>query len=144
MNLSPAAALLGGVVIALLVVAVWMWLHPRVSAGEAERRRRMHIQLHGRIRDAEVTDVRDWTVYYTYSVAGVVYTASQDVSSLQEHVPEELAHVVGPAGVKYLTRNPVDSIVLCEEWSGLRIPVRQRSEATDEPEPSHENGGAGR
>jgi hypothetical protein len=127
MTLSPTAALLGGIVFSLIVVALWLWLRPRIPAAELERRRRRHIHLYGRIRDAEVTDFRDGVVYYTYSIAGVSYTASQDVSSLQQFLPEDPTWLIGPAGVKYLTHNPVDSIVICEQWSGLRIRSTQRT-----------------
>jgi hypothetical protein len=30
------------------------------------------------------------------------------------------AALAGPAIVKYIPRNPANSIVICEEWSGLR------------------------
>ena len=127
MTLTPNAVLIGSIVLSALVLIGWFVFRPRVSPAELERRRRLAIHNHGRIRDAEVTDVRDLVVYYTYSVAGVIYTASQDVSTLTEFLPEDPSWLVGPAGVKYSTRNPVDSIVICEEWSGLRVPVIEKT-----------------
>lgn len=122
MSLSPAAVLAGGVLLSILVVGMWLLLRPKIAPEELERRRRHYIHLHGRIRDAEVTEVRDWVAYYTYLVAGVTYTASQDMSTLREFLPEDPTLLAGSAGVKYLGRNPADSIVICEDWSGLRIP----------------------
>jgi len=34
-----------------------------------------------------ITEVHDNVVFYEYTVRGVVYTASQDVSKLREHIP---------------------------------------------------------
>jgi hypothetical protein len=50
----------------------------------------------------------------------VEYTASQDISALQEQVPADLSGAIGPIYVKYDARNPANSIVLAEEWNGLR------------------------
>ena len=69
---------------------------------------------------ATVFDVRAEELFYTYSVGGVEYSATQDVSSIREHLPEDAA-LAGPATVKYIPRNPANSIVICEEWSGLRV-----------------------
>jgi len=35
-------------------------------------------------------------------------------------LPADRMSMVGPASVKYDPRNPANSIVLCEQWSGLR------------------------
>ncbi len=43
----------------------------------------------------------------------------QDVSSLQERIPTSLS-IEGSVSVKYDARNPANSIVLAEQWSGLR------------------------
>jgi len=40
--------------------------------------------------------------------------------SLQALLPSNPMSVIGPAQVKFDPRNPANSIVLCEEWSGLR------------------------
>ncbi|MDQ6665705.1 MAG: hypothetical protein M3Z23_15100, partial [Acidobacteriota bacterium] len=59
-------------------------------------------------------------IEYSYHARGVGYTAWQDLSSLQAYLPEDRWSVVGPVSVKYDPRNPANSIVLCEQWSGLR------------------------
>jgi hypothetical protein len=70
--------------------------------------------------DATVIDVRDWTLYYFYEVRGVSYATSQDATELQDSLPAESSALIGPAGIKYSAQNPANSIVICEEWSGLR------------------------
>ena len=51
---------------------------------------------------------------------GADYRATQNVSSLREKMPAETHRSIGPATLKYMVRNPANSIVICEEWSGLR------------------------
>jgi hypothetical protein len=70
--------------------------------------------------DAVLVDVREDVIFFSYSVRGVEYTASQDVSTLKDQVPTDLSEVLA-VGVKYLPQNPANSIVLAEEWSGLRL-----------------------
>jgi hypothetical protein len=71
--------------------------------------------------DGMLTDVRENTLYYSYSIHGVDYAASQDVSRLRDRLPEDHDLLIGPVTLKYSVRNPANSIVVCEQWSGLRI-----------------------
>jgi hypothetical protein len=73
----------------------------------------------GKMGDANLLEIRDGLLFYSYAVRGVEYTASQDVSSLTSFVPDGVASL-GSICVKYDPRNPANSIVLAEEWSGLR------------------------
>ncbi|MCC7497939.1 MAG: hypothetical protein IT160_10200 [Bryobacterales bacterium] len=139
MNFSPVAALVGGLLLSLVVVAAWWVLfRPKPSAEELEWRRRQNVYLNGRIRDAEVTEVRDWIACYTYSAAGVTYSAAQDISMFRESLPADAGLLLGPAGVKYLPKNPVNSIVICEQWVGLRIPPANRPATGGELVPQHD------
>ena len=45
------------------------------------------------------------------------YAASQDVSKLAGLVPKDVSNA---ASVKYDRKNPANSIVVAEQWSGLR------------------------
>jgi hypothetical protein len=45
-------------------------------------------------------------------------------------LPEDLGNLVGMAHLKYLAENPANSILLGEEWSGLRVLVAQAAKAT--------------
>jgi hypothetical protein len=96
------------------------YLHARRDGDEAERSRREYVHQAGKFCNGEVVDVQAGLVVYSYQVAGVSYTASQDVSSLAAHLPPGSITPAGPVSVKYLRRNPANSIVLCENWSGLR------------------------
>lgn len=83
-------------------------------------RRRLSVNLHGRLGDATITEVQDNTIFYSYSVRGVTYTASQDITQLRPQIPNDLERLIGPASLKYSPGNPANSIIVCEEWSGLR------------------------
>ncbi|MEI9975697.1 MAG: hypothetical protein WDO73_28725 [Ignavibacteriota bacterium] len=106
-------------VVLLTVIGVRRWRASRISPEERERRRRAMLVARGKMGDAVLVDVRDELIFFSYSVRGVEYTASQDVSSLHDHVPQDLSALIG-VGVKYMPQNPANSIVVAEEWSGLR------------------------
>ena len=74
--------------------------------------------------DATVMEMRGDFLFYSYAVRGVEYTASQDLSLLKSYLPTDLSVLVGAVCVKYDARNPANSIVLAEEWSGLRAQPR--------------------
>jgi hypothetical protein len=107
-------------VAAAAVVVMRLSLRRRLTPAVRERRRRLEVGAHGRTTGATVFDVREDELFYTYSVGGVEYSATQDVSSIREHLPRDAAALAGPATVKYIPRNPANSIVICEDWSGLR------------------------
>jgi hypothetical protein len=106
---------------AVLVAAVLAWklLRPKPSAEELERRRRAALQANGKLVDGEVIDVEGVAIVYSYSVGGVGYTASQDVSIFEAQLPENTMTLIGPALVRFDPRNPANSIVIAEEWNGL-------------------------
>jgi len=77
--------------------------------------------------DATVVEFRGELLFYTYDVRGVQYTASQDLAPLVAYVPKDMSVVVGPISVRYDAKNPANSIVLAEEWSGLRAANQPRA-----------------
>lgn len=113
-------ALLGAVIIAAVAVILYLRFRRRPTAEELERRRRELIQTTGKIGDGEILDVDGSLVMYSYSVAGVGYTVSQDISGFAANLPDDRMDVLGPVRVKFLPRNPANSIVVCEVWTGLR------------------------
>lgn len=119
-NLAPAPLALGAVGFLLLALGLWLYFRSRATPAERERKRRLAVNGKGRVCDANVIDFRDDAFYYRYSIAGVEYTASQDITSLREWLPPDPFVLIGPATLKYLPGNPANSIVICEEWSGLR------------------------
>jgi hypothetical protein len=114
--------LMAGVAGALTGAVAWFVPAIRRTPAERERLRRKVVNTKGRTGGATITDFRDGTLCYTYFVGGVEYTASQDVSALTELLPEDPRTLIErPAMLKYLPYNPANSILLCEEWSGLRF-----------------------
>jgi hypothetical protein len=96
----------------------------QTSPEKRERKRRLELHQHGRLGDALITEASETMLYYSYSIAGVQYEASQDVSGLRDLLPPEPERLIGPASLKYSSRNPANSMLICEEWSGLRAPSR--------------------
>ncbi len=100
----------------------------RPSAEELERDRRNLLASTGRIVDGSITETH-WatgtpgpipnTLIYRYRAAGVTYECAQDVSPLSEHVRD--VRIDLPVQVRFDPRNPGNSIVVAESWSGLRI-----------------------
>jgi hypothetical protein len=109
---------------ALLILAILAgyraWRNSRLTPEQRELRRRSELTARGKMGDATLTEVRDDLLFYSYGVRGAIYAASQDVSALREHVPRDLSVALGPVVVKYDPKNPANSIVLSEGWSGLR------------------------
>jgi len=128
-GLNPRLA--GGVTAGITVVAMASWLYARSrrpSAEELERRRRDKLATAGRITDGvlidartlggeETTDVSPEVLIYSYRLAGVTYDCAQDVSKLPERVTGW--RLDQPLQVRYDPRNPGNSVVVAESWSGL-------------------------
>jgi hypothetical protein len=107
--------------LALLAVGIYLLVGWRRKPKDKEKRRRLMVNQCGRIGDATITDLQDDTLFYSYSVAGVSYTASQDVAALRDRMPANVERLIGrAASLKYAPQNPANSILVCEEWSGLR------------------------
>jgi len=112
---------LAAVLVVLLgLIAYRAWKASRVSPDERERRRRAALVARGKMGDATLVELRGQMLFYSYDVRGVEYTACQDLSRLQALLPHEFS-ALGPVSVKYDPRNPANSIVLAEQWSGLRL-----------------------
>ena len=107
-------------VVLLAIIGYRFWKASRISPEERERKRRAQLAAHGKMGDANLLEIRDGVLLYGYIVRGVQYTASQDISRLTSYIPTDLSSL-GPVAVKYEPRNPANSIVLSEEWSGLRV-----------------------
>ena len=107
--------------VAVIALGVILLIYIRRIPKDKEKKRRLAINSTGRLGDAMITEVSQDIVFYEYSVSGVTYTASQDVSQLRDHIPTDPDRLIGPVGLKYSTRNPANSIIVCELWSGLRV-----------------------
>ena len=130
MNLPPISPgtkliLLGALGVGVASFGVRMAMKAmQANPEKRERKRRLELHQHGRLGDALITEATEAMLYYSYSVRGVQYEASQDVSTLRDLLPPEPERLIGPASLKYSTRNPGNSMLICEEWSGLRAPSR--------------------
>jgi hypothetical protein len=113
-------ALLSGAVLAAFAAGAWMLFRKRPTPEERERLRRLMVNRNGRMGDGSVTDINGDSIYYSYRVRGVEYMASQDISALHDRLPTDPSILVGPVTLKYMPSNPVESILVCEEWSGFR------------------------
>jgi hypothetical protein len=133
MVLQDPRIILGIVVsAALIAAAVWILWRRRLTPQERERRRRAFVNLSRRTIEAFITDATPELIHYQYELSGVTYFASQDVTALREFLPEDPSRLIGAASVKYDRRNPANSIILCEEWSGLAAQGGPEASQTEE------------
>ena len=116
-------ALVVVLVLALATLVYRAWQRSRVTAEERERRRCARLVAVGKITDAMLVEIRENAVFYSYLVRGVEYTASQDLARLLDQTALDFSGI-SAMSVKYDARNPANSIVAAEEWSGLRGAAR--------------------
>jgi hypothetical protein len=108
------ALVISAVAVPVVAVGVYIVLRIRRKPKDKEKRRRLDVNSSGRLGDATIL---------------MTYTAAQDISKLRELIPGDPERLIGrPASLKYSSQNPANSILLCEEWSGLRVgPANQPS-----------------
>ncbi len=123
----------------------------RPTAEELERERRLFLAQSGRIVDGMLLDIHEIAapanprakaepdrtltmLLYSYHIGGVDYECSQDITALREIVEPSRVYAGFPCSARYQPGNPQNSIVVAEEWSGLRagLPVPP---AYEDPEP---------
>ncbi len=105
----------------LVALAVYIVFQRRLTPVERERRRRVFVNRSRRTIEGVITEAGEDLIYYQYELRGVIYSASQDVSALHPLLPLFPDRLIGPVSVKYDPRNPANSIVICEDWSGLTV-----------------------
>jgi hypothetical protein len=136
-------AAIGVGVVTAVGVASYVLTRRKPTAEEMERERRDLLALSGRITDGTIMDTMIMEtrsadseasetssetdgsfptpdiIVYNYRIAGVTYECAQDVTSLAEYVHNIRTDL--PIQVRYAPRNPANSIVVAETWSGLRL-----------------------
>lgn len=113
------------------VAAYWLHVRRRPTPEERERRRRLAVNESRRWIEGEVVEADEAAIHYTYDFRGVGYSASQDVHTLVHMLPANPGAMAGRhVTVKFHPANPANSIVVCEEWSGLPGAPRGRSSIT--------------
>ena len=113
-------ALLAVLVAIVAIMGYRAWKLSRTSPAERERQRRAQLVRTGKMGDATLMDMQESNLFYAYLVRGVEYTASQDVSLLKDQIPADLS-LLSSVSVRYDPKNPANSIVIAEEWSGLHL-----------------------
>jgi len=128
---------LAAVVLGVGGTAAYLLFRRRPSAEEIERERRAQLVRSGRIIDGTILDISEFEtppdpgqsreirfILYRYEIGGVAYESSQDVSALRDRVRAEDLHLSFPCSVRYDIHRPENSIVVAENWSGLRNTAR--------------------
>ncbi len=134
-----------GAILAIALV-VFAFMRPNVDPEEAERKRRLHLNHIGRIAEGQVVELSEHPatpaqanrnflssrsrplpdmrprcmVSYSYSISGVTYHTAQDITGLESQVRFDRLMAGQQASVKYDPANPSDSILVADDWSGLR------------------------
>jgi hypothetical protein len=136
------------------VAGLWLVFHKGPTPEERERARRQFLSHSGRLVDGMLLDIceveapakskgepgRNLTMLlYSYRIGGVDYQSSQDITDMRGVV--DAAHVRAgfPCFARYQPGNPQNSIVVAEEWTGLRVglPVLPAFEDPDPIDTSH-------
>ena len=128
--MDPSTRLLVTLAASVVTIFLAVWIIVRIrkwrrrSPEEIERQRRLNINHRGRIVAGQILDFRESEpgarlVVYKYDIAGVTYEAAQDITALPSVValvPRRVGRVIS---VKFDPRIPTNSIVACEQWSGV-------------------------
>jgi hypothetical protein len=136
---------MSGAAIAAVAMIVYAFLRPTADPENEERKRRLHLNQIGRIAEGQVVELVEHPpeskktrkgfgggahplgearprhlVSYSYAISGVTYHTAQDITGLESQVRLERLVPGQPASIKYDPANPVDSILVADDWSGLR------------------------
>lgn len=137
---------MGGAAIAALAMIVYAFMRPAVNPDEEERKRRLYLNQIGRIAEGQIVELVErppesrearkglfgssarplkdmrprHLVSYSYLISGVTYQTAQDITGLESQVRLERLVAGQPASIKYDAANPSDSILVADDWSGLR------------------------
>ena len=137
---------MGGALIAAIAMIAYAFLRPAVNPEEEERKRRLHLNQIGRIAEGQIVELVErppeskearkglfgssarplkdmrprHLVSYSYLISGVTYQTAQDITGLESQIRLERLVAGQPASIKYDAANPSDSILVADDWSGLR------------------------
>jgi hypothetical protein len=149
MTLPPDWKLLltmGGAAVVAIAMIAYAFFRPAEDPEEIERKRRLHLNQIGRIAEGQVVELAAHApeprasgkgifgsrsprpanlsprqlVSYSYNISGVTYHTAQDITGLESQVHFDKLVAGQPASIKYDPSNPTDSILVADDWSGLR------------------------
>jgi len=116
-------------------IAFWLVLRKRPTPEELERARRQFLVQSGRLVDGMLLDVceveapgkskSDPTrtlimLLYNYRIGGVNYECSQDITDMPGVINASQVRAGFPCTARYQPGNPQNSIVVAEDWTGVR------------------------
>jgi hypothetical protein len=134
---------------AVTAVAFWLMHRKRPTADELERARRQFLVQSGRIVDGTLQDIYEVEVpaksktepartltmlMYSYHNGGVDYECSQDITALLPVLDLALIRPGFPCSARYQPGNPQNSIVVAEDWTGIRMGLPPQH-VYEDPEP---------
>ena len=114
---------------ALTGAGIWLLTRRRLTADEIEQARRQFLARSGRLVDGMFLDITEMTaedgvtrnlLIYSYRIGGVDYECSQDVTAMRDALNPADLRAGFPCTVRYQPGNPHNSILVAEQWSGLR------------------------
>jgi hypothetical protein len=137
---------MGGAAVAAVGMIAYAFFRPAENPEEIERKRRLHLNQIGRIAEGQVVELvahppepreKSKTLFgskaqplsslhprqlvsYSYAISGVTYHTAQDITGLESQVRFDKLAAGQPASIKYDPSNPTDSILVADDWSGLR------------------------
>jgi len=137
---------MGGALVAAVAMIGYAFFRPAVSPEDEERKRRLHLNQIGRIAEGQIVELVErppesketrkglfgasarplkdmrprHLVSYSYLISGVTYQTAQDITGLESQIRLERLVAGQPASIKYDASNPSDSILVADDWSGLR------------------------
>ena len=138
---------MAGAAVAAIAMIGYAFFRPAENPEAIERKRRLHLNQIGRIAEGQVVELAEHApeaaggtqsacsvrkrarlgdkqprhlVSYSYAISGVTYHTAQDITGLEGQIRFERLVAGQPASVKYDPANPTDSILVADDWSGLR------------------------
>ena len=135
-----------GAAVAALAMIAYAFFRPAEPPENVERKRRLHLNQIGRIAEGQIVELAEHPpepqgsskgvfgsrarplvdpgprhlVSYSYAISGVTYHTAQDITGLESQIRFERLVTGQPASIKYDPANPSDSILVADDWSGLR------------------------
>jgi hypothetical protein len=139
------ALAMGAAAVAAIAMVAYAFFRPEEAPENIERKRRLQLNQIGRIAEGQVVELVEHPpeeplakrmfgprarpvpdtrprhlVSYSYAISGVTYHTAQDITGLEGQIRFERLVTGQPASIKYDPANPSDSIIVADDWSGLR------------------------